>query len=95
MAACSTRHTTNQLAANRNHTKKSTSQLIKIVEEYFGEKSQIWPLAEKKGGERARGVGRRTREEIDKWNQMTALRFQTGGRHQTYPASSGAHRILC
>ena len=27
------------------------------------------------------GLGRRTREEIAKWNQMTALRFQTGGRH--------------
>ena len=27
------------------------------------------------------------REEIVNWNQMTALRFQAGGRHQTYPAS--------
>ena len=34
--------------------------------------------------ERVTGLGRRTREEIEKWNQMTALRFQTGGRHQTY-----------
>ena len=33
------------------------------------------------------GVGRRTREEMVKWNQMTALRFQTGGRHQTSLAS--------
>ena len=33
------------------------------------------------------GLGRRTREEIAKWDQMTALRFQTGGRHQTSPAS--------
>ena len=32
-------------------------------------------------------VGRRTREEIAKWNQTTALRSQTGGRHQTSPAS--------
>ena len=37
--------------------------------------------------ERVTGLGRRTREEIAKWNQMTALRFQTGGRHQTFPAS--------
>ena len=29
--------------------------------------------------ERVTGLGRRTREEIAKWNQMTALRFQTGG----------------
>ena len=37
--------------------------------------------------ERAMGVGRRTREEIVKWSQMTALRFQRGKRHQTPPAS--------
>ena len=30
-----------------------------------------------------------TREEIAKWNQMTALRFQTGGKHPTSPASLG------
>ena len=41
----------------------------------------------KKETERVTGLGRRTREEIVKWNQMTALRFQTGGRHQTSPAS--------
>ena len=29
----------------------------------------------------------KTREEIGKGNQMTALRFQTGGRHQTSPAA--------
>ena len=33
--------------------------------------------------ERIIGLGRRTREEIVKWNQMTALRYQTGGRHPT------------
>ena len=43
--------------------------------------------AEKDKSERAMGVGRGTRHEIVKWNQMTALRFQTGGRHQTSPAS--------
>ena len=37
--------------------------------------------------ERVTGRGRRTREEIAKWNKMTALRFETGGRHQTSPAS--------
>ena len=30
---------------------------------------------------RITGLGRRTREEIATWNQMTALRFQTGRRH--------------
>ena len=29
--------------------------------------------------ERVTGLGRRTREDIAKWNQMTALRLQTGG----------------
>ena len=29
----------------------------------------------------------KTRQEIEKGNQMTALRFQTGGGHQTSPAS--------
>ena len=33
--------------------------------------------AENDKTERVTGVGRRTREEIAKWNQMTALRFQT------------------
>ena len=42
--------------------------------------------AENDKTDRVTGLGRRTREEIAKWNQMTALRFQTGGRHQTSPA---------
>ena len=36
--------------------------------------------AENDKTERVTGLGRRTREEIAKWNQMKALRFQTGGR---------------
>ena len=36
--------------------------------------------------EKVIGLRRRTREEIVKWNQMTALRFQTGERHNTSPA---------
>ena len=39
--------------------------------------------------ERVTGLGWRKREEIAKWDQMTALRFQTRGRHQTSPASRG------
>ena len=35
--------------------------------------------AENDKTERVIGLGRRTSEEIAKWNQMTALRFQTGG----------------
>ena len=62
---------------------------MKNIEEFsekkFGRKDQ---QAENDKTERVTGLGRRTREEIAKWNQMTALRFQTGGgRHQTSPAS--------
>ena len=39
------------------------------------------PAGRKKDNtERAKGLGRKTREEIVKWNQMTAPRFQIGGR---------------
>ena len=37
--------------------------------------------------EMVKGLGKRIIEEIAKWNQMTALGFQTGERHQTSPAS--------
>ena len=37
--------------------------------------------------ERARGLGRKTSEKIGKGNQITALRFQTGERHQISSAS--------
>ena len=38
-----------------------------------------WAGGQKKEkAERAMGVGRGTREGTVKWNQMTALRFQTG-----------------
>ena len=43
--------------------------------------------AEKDKTERVTELGRRTREERAKWNRMTALRFQTGGRHQISLAS--------
>ncbi|WP_419593529.1 hypothetical protein, partial [Thiolapillus sp.] len=39
------------------------------------------------GTQKVTGLGRKTRKEIVKWYQMTALRFQTGRRHQTPPAS--------
>ena len=32
-----------------------------------------------KGEDRIEGVARITREQIERWNQMTALRFQTWG----------------
>ena len=41
--------------------------------------------AEKDKTERVTRLGRRTREAIAKWNQMTALRFQTGGKTSDIP----------
>ena len=47
--------------------------------------------------ERVTGLGRRTREEIAKRNQMTALRFQTGGediRHSLPPFGGFEGKLL-
>ena len=41
--------------------------------------------AEEDKTERLTGLGRRTREQIAKWNQMTALRFQTVGETSDIP----------
>ena len=66
---------------------KKAYLLTKTIEEFSGKKFiRMNQQTEKGKTERVTGLGRRTREEIAKWNQMTALRFQTGGRHQTYPA---------
>ena len=67
---------------------KKAYLLTKNIEEFSGKKfRRKGQQAENDKTERVTGLGRRTREEIAKWNQMTALRFQTGGRHQTSPAS--------
>ena len=42
-------------------------------------------LEKKDKAERVGGLGRRTREEIVKWNQTTALRFQTEGETSDIP----------
>ena len=49
-------------------------------------------LAKTDKTESVMGLGRRTREEIAKWKQMTALRSLRGGRHQTSPASLGREK---
>ena len=61
---------------------------MKNIEEIVGKKGQEnGPAGREKKIEGVIGLHGRTREEIAKWNQMTALRLQTGGRHQTSPAS--------
>ena len=37
--------------------------------------------------EGATGLGRLTKGQKEKWNQITAVGFKTGGRHQKCPAS--------
>ena len=67
---------------------KKAYLLTKNIEEFSG-KSLEERVKRRKNDktEKVTGLDRRTREETAKWNQMTALRFQTGGRHQTSPAS--------
>ena len=59
------------------------------MKNFLGKVQKKGPAGIKKDKiERVTGLSRgRRREEIAKWNQMTVLRFQTGGRHQTFPAS--------
>ena len=63
----------------------------KTLKNFQGEKSrgvgQQTERKKKDKTERVAGLGRRARKGIVKWTQMTALRFQIGGRHQTSPAS--------
>ena len=90
MAACCTNHRPTYFSRllNSKHTHKKAYLFTKNIGGIFWKKfSRMDQQAEKDKTERVTGLGRRTREEIAKWNQMTALRFQTGGRHQTSPAS--------
>ena len=48
------------------------------------------PADRKKRTEKVIGLGRRTREEIVKWNQMTALRFLRGESSDIPGLPSGA-----
>ena len=78
------------LLAAKEEPNKKAYLLTKNTEEFSG-KSLEKRASRKKNDktERVTGLGRRTREEIAKWNQMTALIFQTWGRHQTSPAPFG------
>ena len=76
----------------QKQNKTTTTKNLLLSENYsrtFWKKSlETGPAGRKKDKtERVTGLGRGTRQEIVKWNQMTDLRFQTGGGHQTSPAS--------
>ena len=75
------------LTAKQEPYKKSLSLNKKYWRIFWKKFRGKGKQAEKERTERVTGLGRRTRKEIAKWNQTTALRFQTGGRHQTSPAS--------
>ena len=67
------------LTAKQEPYKKAylvTKILKNFLEKVFRRKGQ---QVENDKTERVTGLGRRTKEKIAKWNQMTALRFQTGG----------------
>ena len=84
-------HTTNRLLLTaKQEPYKKAYLLTKNIEEFSGKSSGERARRQKKDKtEKVTGLGRKTktREEIVKWNQMTALRSQTGRRHQTSPAS--------
>ena len=76
------------LLAAKQESYKKDYLLTKNTKEFSGKKFRRKDQqAGKNQIERVTGLGRRTSEEIAKWNQMRALRFQTGRRHQTSPAS--------
>ena len=64
------------LLAAKQEPYKNAYLLTKKIEDFFLEKVRMGQQAEKKT-ERVVGLSRKTREEIVKWNQMIAIRFQT------------------
>ena len=86
-------HTTYQLSSPSCST-RAIQKSLTLNEKYlrvFWEKSQEnEPLVEKWQDRKSKRTRqKKTREEIGKGNQMTALRFQTGGWHQTSRPPSG------
>ena len=77
------------LAAKQEPYPKKAHLLTKNIEEFSGKCSGEWISRQGKKGktEKVTGLGRQTREERVKKNQMTALRLQTGGdiRHTQPP----------
>ena len=89
-------HTTYQISSPSCST-RTIQKSLTLNEKYliFLEKKENAPLAEKwqdRKGKRTRqkNNNNKTREEIGRGNQMTALTFQTGGRHQTSSPPFGA-----
>ena len=74
-------HTTYQLSSLSCSTRTIQKSLTLNEKEFSGEKKKKageWTNSRKMTRQKLRGLGRTTREEIGKGNQMTALRFQMG-----------------
>ena len=67
------------LLASKQEPYKKAYLLTRKIGRIFWKKLRMEQQAEKDKTEKVTGLGRRTREEIVKWNQMTALRFRMGG----------------
>ena len=63
---------------------------MKMFESFLEKKkSGEWTISRKITSQKEQEDQAEKRDEIGKGNQMTALRFQTRGRHDTPPASVG------
>ena len=83
------------LLADKQEPYKKVYLLTKNIEDFSGKSSGEWTRRQKKDEtDRVAGLGRSPREEIVKWNQMTALRFQTGGdiRHPGLPSGETSRK---
>ena len=101
MGACSTYHRpTIYLLAVKQEAYQKASLLIQNMEEFFGEKKKsqengpVDRRKKKDQTERAVRVGRRTRQRIVKWNQMTVLRFQTGAEGRKRMKNSAKETVF-
>ena len=74
------------LAAKQEPYKKAYLLMKNMKKKQFWKKfRRMDKQAEKNRTERATRLGRRTREETAKWNQMTALRFHYRGEASDIP----------
>ena len=76
------------LAAKQEPYKKPISQR-KIFNNFLEKVQKKGPADRKRSDRKGNRTRQKKREQIAKWHQMTALRFQTGGRHQTSPVTLG------
>ena len=75
---------------NRSKKQRATKNSLSFRKWRFraGKSQENGQNAEQEKTERATGLGRRTKEEVyQSVIKLTALRVQTGGRHQKFPAS--------